>query len=273
MICKFCGSDKNRKVLRVKSKIDSNIYSYYICRKCGSIYQYPIPTSSEIESYYNNYYEIKQKMNPGYLTRGHREQFFKEREQTLKDISFPFERLQVKNSVELGSANGEFLYYLKERGAKDITGLDISKTLIESINIDGVKLQHGDLSVIENGSVDNLYLFHVLEHTGIDEVLNNIVRVIRDDSVIIIEVPLAGLVSGFFSERWRFLMPNEHLNIPTLKGIKILFKKYNLKIIKMRRFGSGFTSGMIAPTFKRLFDFLAKKFSLGDRAAFLLRKI
>ena len=273
MVCQFCGLEKKNITLKVKSKIDNNLYDYYICKKCGSIYQYLIPTKEYIENYYNNYYEIKQQINPGYLTEKNKENFFKERDKTLKDIEFPFERIAEKNNVELGCANGGFLLYLKQNGAKNITGLDISKTLIDSINIEGIKLLNGDLSLLENKSVDNLYLFHILEHTNIKDAFNDIVRVTKDDSIIVVEIPLAGFVSGFFKEKWRFLMPNEHLNIPTLKGLKILLKRYNLKIVKMKRFGSGLTMGMVNHKIKKIFDFLAKKFSFGDRGAFLIKKI
>jgi len=270
MICQFCNSDKKSDTLKVKSKINNNIYDYYICKKCGSIYQYPPPTKESIEKYYNSYYEIKQQINPGYLTEKNRENFFKERDRTLKDIKFPFERIVEKNNFELGCANGEFLLYLKRNGAKNITGLDISKNLINDINIDDIKLLNGDISILDNKSVDNLYLFNTLEHTNIKDTLDNIVRVIKNDSIIVIEIPLAGFVSSLFKEKWRFLMPNEHLNIPTLKGFKILLKRYNLKIVEMERFGSGFTSGIINPLLKKIFDFLAKTFSFGDRGAFLI---
>jgi len=270
MVCQFCNSNKKKETLKVESKIDNNIYNYYVCKKCGSIYQYPIPTKQDIEKYYNNYYQIKQQINPGYLTEKHRENFFKERDRTLKDIKFPFKRIAEKNNFELGCANGEFLLYLKQNGGENITGLDISKTLIDSININDINLLNGDLSLLEDKSVDNLYLFNVLEHTSIKDTLDNIVRVIKNDSIIVIEIPLAGFISNFFKEKWRFFIPNEHLNIPTLKGFKILLRKYNLKIIKMERFGSGLTSGMKNPLIKKIFDFLAKKFSFGDRGSFLL---
>ena len=67
-------------------------------------------------------------------------------------------------------------------------------------------------------------------------------------------------------------MPDEHINIPSIKGLKTLLSGYGLKIIGYTRFGSGFTKGMIPNFIKYFFDFFVKLLKIGDRGTFLVIK-
>jgi hypothetical protein len=62
------------------------------------------------------------------------------------------------------------------------------------------------------------------------------------------------------------------LNIPSVRSIKALAKHYGFSVSSMIRFGSGVTSGTAPKMVKKIADRLAKKFRVGDRAAFLLIK-
>ena len=64
-------------------------------------------------------------------------------------------------------------------------------------------------------------------------------------------------------------MPDEHLHIPSIKGLMMLFNNYGLKVIGQIRFGSGYTSGAIPDFFKKRLDKFVKMLSFGDRGAFL----
>lgn len=269
--CPFCLGKKFLKPISVKSKITNKYASYYKCKKCGSIVQYPLPEDGELSSYYENYYKIKEKLNPGYLSEKNRDNFFKERELTFKEIGFKKERFANRCNVEVGVANGDFLFYMKENGAEDIVGIDISDTLLKSIKIDTVKLIKGDLSLLKEKSIDNLFMFNVVEHMrDIKECFELIITRLKDDGLLIIEVPIAGFISSFFKTKWRFLMPDEHLHIPSLRGFKKLIRRYGLSIEGYTRFGSGFTTGMINLWIKKILDKFAKIFKYGDRITFLI---
>ncbi|OHD15369.1 MAG: hypothetical protein A2Y34_08145 [Spirochaetes bacterium GWC1_27_15] len=272
MTCTFCNSDKNKK-LAVYSEILKKEVFYYKCKKCNSINQYPIPTNEEIKNYYESYIEIKGNMNPGYLSKEQLTPFFNERDKTLSEIGFDLSIIKEKVNVELGCANGHFLQYLKNKEAKTIIGVDISENLVNLIKIPDIKFLIGDLSIFDSNSIDNLYLFNILEHIPhLENTFKQITRITKNDSNIIIEIPITGIISSFFAKKWRFLMPDEHLHLPSLKGLKNILKKYDLKIVGTTRFGSGFTSGMIHPFFKNRLDYLAKKLKFGDRGAFLIVK-
>ena len=161
-MCPFCKSTTIFKKISLFSKIlDKNII-YNLCKKCRSINQEDIPDLSEIKKYYESYIEVKSEMNPGYLSNSNLDSFFNERDKTMREIGFDLVNIVNGTNLELGCANGHFLRYLKEHKATDITGIDISQRLLDSIDIEGVKLLLGDLSLISPSSVDNLFLFNVL---------------------------------------------------------------------------------------------------------------
>ncbi len=271
MKCPFCDSTIIKKPLKKKSIILKNKVNYYSCKNCSSIFQYPYPDDRHIHRYYDSYYSKKKIMNPGYLDEKNISNLFNERDKTLKEIGFQKKWLKKGNNVEFGCANGQFLKYLVKNDAKKIIGIDISKNLIKSIKLKKIKLYTGDLSIVEYNSTENLFLFNILEHiTDINLLFDKIKKIIKKKGRIVIEVPLCGIISKFFSNKWRFLMPDEHLNIPSLKGIVIFLKKHGFKIIGKTRFGSGFTSGSINNNLKKLLDFLVKRIAIGDRGAFLV---
>ncbi|HOV15687.1 MAG TPA: class I SAM-dependent methyltransferase, partial [Spirochaetota bacterium] len=164
MSCPFCKNNKISKNLRVFSKVLNKVVYYSLCKRCNSINQEDIPSIEEIKKYYESYIEIKKEMNPGYLTDNALKPFFDERDKTLNEIGFDINSVKNTTNLELGCANGHFLKYLKKKGALDVTGIDISQQLIDTINIEGVKLLVGDFSLIKDNTIDNLFMFNVLEH-------------------------------------------------------------------------------------------------------------
>lgn len=273
--CDFCGSESfNKRPLKVYSQISKKRVSYYRCKECASLHQFPLPDHKTITEYYESYKEIKSEMNPGYLEQSQLAPFFKERDMTLAEIGFDTVAIKGHSNVEVGCANGHFLRYLKSKEGREVTGIDISQSLLDTIVIDDVTLIAGDLSLVEADSIGNLFLFNVLEHfRELHKEMALVESRLKKEGNLIIEVPLAGLVSTFFSAKWRFLMPDEHLHIPSIKGFKRLLSAYGFKIIGATRFGSGFTTGMINNRVKRGLDTLAKQRSFGDRGAFLCKRL
>ena len=116
-------------------------------------------------------------------------------------------------------------------------------------------------------------MFHLMEHSEKPQLLmEQAAKVLKNDGILILEVPVSGIISSFFQSKWRFLMPDEHLNIPSVRSVKILAKQNGFKVCSLTRFGSGVTSGTAPKIIKNIADKLAKLFKFGDRAAFLLIK-
>ncbi len=256
--------------MKVHSSIINKKVNYYTCAECGSIHQYPLPEQKALNEYYENYTKIKKKMNPGYLEGNGIETLFRERDKTFREIGFDINQIRDKMNVELGCANGMFLKYLERHDAKKIIGIDISKSLLGSIEIKNARLYAGDLSKIEENSIDILYLFNILEHIPDQKkLLELILTRLKVKSYLIVEVPLSGFVSCLFNDKWRFLMPDEHLHIPSKKALVSYFCQHGFSLHGFTRFGSGFTSGKINKFLKTMLDFSAKFFRVGDRGVFL----
>lgn len=273
-LCPYCHGDfKFKKKYKVVSKITGKRVNYYPCRKCGSFVQYPYPDPATIKNYYESYYEIKQKINNGYLKKDRYDSLKKERDQTFEELGFSKEQIASGVNLEFGCANGLFLRYLKENGSQTTIGIDISDQLLSSIDLSDVLLLNQPLSEVKSDFVDHFYLFHVLEHLrDPEEFLGHLVRVCRKEANILLEVPICGWVSFFFGKHWRFLIPDEHLNIPSMRGLRCLLERHGLAVVKMTRFGSGLTSGEAPAWIKKRLDFFIKKVRVGDRAAFLIAK-
>ncbi len=274
MRCPFCGYNLNEKLIYlVKSQISDKAVRYGVCSKCRSLLQLDKPDFDEITAYYENYLSIKEKMNPGYLNQKDTAPFFKERDKTLSEINFDMNRIIDGRSVEVGCANGDFLNYLYYKGGRNITGIDVSHSLTKSIDNNKFRVICGDLSQIESNSIDNLFAFNLIEHLSDPDIfVEHVSRVLVKKGVFVIEIPLSGIISSFFGSKWRFLMPDEHLSIPSVKAITYLLKTKGFEKKGSTRFGSGFTTGMINNSLKRIFDKYAKLFKFGDRGAYLFIK-
>ena len=147
-------------------------------------------------------------MNPGYLQESQYLTFKEERLKTLNELQFPFENIANANNVELGCANGFFLRLLNELGSTHTTGIDISKTMLESIQLPQCRLINGSLADISGNSVDNLYLFNVLEHArDVEDLFAQAHRIMKNDAYLIIEVPVVGIIAHFHAKIGAFSCP------------------------------------------------------------------
>lgn len=293
-LCPYCGCKKELFYCNLSSKINQRKVNYYKCNNCKALIQLPYPDKEVLQKYYESYFDIKQTLNAGYLTENQYNSLKVERNQTLQELKFDKERIKKGINVELGCANGLFLRYLAEYGGTKVLGIDVSFSLLEeaqkrldnallissnqvfdaSISCNNIQLLCDEsLSSIAENSVDNLYMFHLMEHAvKPDELMKQAAFVLKEDGILVLEVPVSGFISSFFHTGWRFLMPDEHLNIPSVRSIKALAKHYGFSVSSMIRFGSGVTSGTAPKMVKKIADRLAKKFRVGDRAAFLLIK-
>jgi SAM-dependent methyltransferase len=268
--CPFCQSSRFVLVGNLPSLISPEPVKYHRCCSCGSVIQRPLPDPLALSRYYESYLDIKADMNPGYLDEASWQAHRSERDKTLSEIGFPRERIARMRNTELGCANGLFLRYLVEKGSSSTVGLDISKTLLSKITLPSVRLVAGGLEKLSDASVDNLFLFNVAEHVpDIETLFAEVRRVTASGAHLVVEVPLGCLVSRLHGPRWRFLMSDEHLNIPSVRGLTQLCARNGFTLAGVTRFGSGFTTGTLPLGLKRFLDFLAKKTHHGERGAFL----
>lgn len=266
--CQFCKGNKFKIIKRLEKGY------YYKCKKCGSIIQIPYPDKTVLNELYYNYKNIKTK-NSDYLNIERFDIFKNEFEKSMKEIKFPGFDINDK-CVDFGCANGMLLKYMSDKCY--VIGVDKSKTLLSEaakLTPTATLLNSESLTDILSlpFKIDKYFFMDVLEHTLSPELIIAQSKMsLKPDGYIIISTPVSGFISSIFGSKWRFLLENEHLNIPSIKGIKSILESYNYKIEGITRFGSGFTYGMCNSVIKKIFDFLAKFFKIGDRAVLLVKK-
>ncbi len=266
--CPFCGSARRSALRR----------PYWLCRGCGSVLQYPLPSPGEIEAYYESYLATKAAMNPGYLDEESYAALARERTMTLAEIGYPLSRVATGRNAELGCANGLFVRFLAEAGSRSTVGLDVSESLLALARrlpgVGAVRFVRGSLSSLPDGSCDSLFMFNVIEHSpDVAGLVQDAARALSRGGYAVVETPVSGLVSRAFGASWRHLMPDEHLAIPSARALVALFARNGLRPLGSTRFGCGLTAGAAPRRVKAALDGLAKRFAFGDRMCALFERV
>jgi acetyltransferase-like isoleucine patch superfamily enzyme/SAM-dependent methyltransferase len=97
--------------------------------------------------------------------------------------------------LDIGPGRGEWLALLSERGI-DAYGIDLDATMVELVQQRGLNAVHGDairhLLRLDEGSLDMVTAFHVIEHLTTDvllAMLESARRALRPGGVLILETP------------------------------------------------------------------------------------
>lgn len=101
------------------------------------------------------------------------------------------------NILEIGCGMGRFLLHLKERGYKNLTGIDIDKSQYEIAKREGLNVFLSDATTFltnNTSSYHAVYAFDVLEHINKEkqlELLQLIFKQLHDNGMLVIQVPNA----------------------------------------------------------------------------------
>ncbi len=192
-VCECCGGLNTEKLwhfehlARTRSGFHAFRMGNVICRNCGFVFVQHSPTQESLVSYYGDTFPLGSSSVPEYHTQ---------RRLDLVRRYAPANGLIVDLG---GSREDEFHRVLKQEG-KTVVRMDLKSH--ESPDV-------SDTEAIRDGTVDVLTHNFVLEHVpGIREFLGNCHRLIRENGVMIIEVP--DLRS--YPVDWLGILPHEHVN-------------------------------------------------------------
>ena len=126
--------------------------------------------------------------------------------------------------LEGGCGLGKFLFFLREKGYKNLIGVDITDKPLQLINKrdSSIVVKNGDVNQlpITNNSIDMYLSMGVIEHfeEGPENALREANRVLKKDGTMIISVPY----QNFYRSTIR-----RFLTMPILKLIKPSFRNKN----------------------------------------------
>jgi 2-polyprenyl-3-methyl-5-hydroxy-6-metoxy-1,4-benzoquinol methylase len=147
-LCDVCASPRLEDVDRARA--------LKRCGDCGFVFDSPRPTLDELVAYYSK----KGKYDQWLADLSQRERLWKRRLRKLRRHARPGSLLDV------GTGIGQLLALARPR-FREVLGTEVSASAIEAARERfGLEISQGTLDAVDfpAGSVDNITLFHVLEH-------------------------------------------------------------------------------------------------------------
>lgn len=263
--CPFCES----KNIEIKNRnAESNLYK---CKKCNSLFRkYFIPISTD----YSSKYFIEDYKNQYGKT-------YEEDEENLKALAK--KRLKIINDIkpsgkilDLGSAMGFFLKEASLNGY-ETEGIEISEYAanycVNNLNLNVHNISLLDFEYKEK-EYDIITAWYVLEHINdFDKLLKKILFSLKEDGILALAMPNGNGISGRYNKNYFKIVPLDHAFEINPKALNSVLKKYSLKrmhfenqSVYYNRFCDIFNLKLLKEnkTSKKLYDFFAKKYNLGD---------
>jgi 2-polyprenyl-3-methyl-5-hydroxy-6-metoxy-1,4-benzoquinol methylase len=122
-------------------------------------------------------------------------------------------------------------------------GIELSAPNVEVCQASGHKVYLGDLDSYYNSAAKQQFniiaCLDVIEHIVMPgEFLQKIKSLLSNNGLLILSTPnFSGLVSKLLGNRDPFLIPPEHLNFFTKRGLKELIKANGFEVTKVKTFG------------------------------------
>ena len=258
-MCELCGNNSFEDILWSKDWTGAVEGKFRIvkCKKCGLIFQFPIPEKEEIKKFYSEEYYAYSPPSLKFLQRkvkkfkeGWRKKILQEKygyplglpkshNPLWKLPFFNYERKGVLPYVpkgkilDIGCGSGSILFFLKELGW-DTYGVEISSTACKYAREIGLKVWCGELTDVEFPSefFDVVRLNHVLEHIrNPRKTMEEIRRIIKPSGKVIVSIPnINGLGFRIFRDKWFGLDLPRHIFFFTPETIKLLAHKTKFKV-------------------------------------------
>jgi len=194
------------------------------CVNCALRYTRPLPTKQELAKLYGQdfYVSNSPRLWSGDFLRilFQRSVFWQHHRALLGK--------RPGRALDLGCGNGDFLATLKRRGW-EVYGTEFSSAACELARAKGVRVHQGDLvsANFPAQSFDVITLWHVFEHLP-DPLaeLAEVRRILRDDGLLVIEVPNSGCLTLRLSKQgWYPLDVPRHLQHYTPATLQRLLRE------------------------------------------------
>lgn len=226
--CLHCNSVRIEKIYKVKSS--NKFISIFFCNYCGLIQS--IPSLSNKSNEQENLKAKRTKTISGDANWGnirHGKQLRLETDYVTKMVN----KFAKGNIIDIGSNRGSFIkYVIKNLKFKKITAIepDISLPKIKEKRVKLINKRFEFLSLDEN-EYDFVYCCQTLEHIeDINKFLTNVLKIIRIDGVLLIDIPNTNLIlnKNLIEE---YFIDKHHIHFEPI-SINSILNRLGFKIIE-----------------------------------------
>ncbi|MCG8572071.1 MAG: methyltransferase domain-containing protein [Spirochaetes bacterium] len=259
--CIICGNPNFHNIyLRQWSS------SHFVqCKNCGLIFQNPQEDIQDTQNRYSDDYFKYEQQNE--------ENFFQLIKKTMEDFQIFSQLPKNAKILEIGSATGLFLNYVKQLGYQE-TGIEICQPSVEygrkkyGVNLLNCQLEEANF---KDQSFDFVHFSHLIEHLNRPDLfLKEIYRILKPGGWVNITTPnSSGWFANYYQENWRCIV-DDHLFLFNQQNLKKLLTNHHFKVIRFLSWGS-IPAGK-SKQLKAFTDWLVKKTGKGDVMSFLIKK-
>lgn len=240
---------------KVTDKEYGHCWNFYLCNNCHFVFSNPYIHKKDILAFYAKLTDS----NYSSEAKG-REKNFKKILKRLSHIPLPGNQL-----LDIGAASGIFLNVAQDFGY-DVMGIEPSVDFVKEAK----KIYNLDLFL---GSIDNfksskrfsvISLIDIIEHLA-DPLafFKKISKLLEKEGILVIVTPdINSFAAKVFKKKW-WHYRTAHVNFFNLHSIKYLLKKFNIRIIKRKRYVWNFS----------LFYLLSRILPIKERKKSTLQKI
>jgi len=217
-------------------------FSIYRCKDCKFEFIHPLPSTSEIQEYYNKTQiqnDVQKIINESINSLEKKSKSFQKSwyEKVLK-TSKKFTNKEKLKILEVGSGFGNFIHYTNTLGHNAV-GTEVTKEIADCSR----NLIKGEIKYIknnryqeyfENEKFDLIYLEHVFEHIlNPYSLLGDLKSLLDNNGIIMIIVPNhRSFLARIFKLNWSYVSPPYHVYHYNKESLTKLLEKNEFTIVK-----------------------------------------
>lgn len=225
-------------------------YDYHSCVACHFVFQYPLPSSEKIATFYPDDYSVYEEQSRLKLISGIRKSILKKYygyshlstsvfndlvSPVLKLFNQKFEVSYTKNGklLDVGCGNGRYLDGMKKLGWQT-QGVEFNASAVEVCKLSGLTVHHGDLfsAHFESNNFDVINVSHVIEHVPNPVAFfTELARVLKPNGSLVIKTPNSlALGRKLFNTNWYANDVPRHLYLFSYQNLSVLANNCGLKL-------------------------------------------
>lgn len=244
-ICVFCGNHNARLLFANRFhpfKKEHGPFDIYQCNYCNSLITFPLPSKNQQAELYR---EFEDGLIPRIRSMREENSLYTWYEQCICRATRTLAPHRQKNFtwVDIGAGGGELAKQMAEKfPASKGWAIDFHeqpRKLKHITNIEWLQCDLNDKEFRKNLQhirADVVMSITVLEHVlHPDMFLKNGIRLIKPQGVFYITAPCSHTkASRLLGSKWPYLIPGEHLNLPSVKGLCLLLQRLQKEIAGVR---------------------------------------